>query len=60
MLWTPAVTKLRAALDAAFDPPGTIGMVLDDAGIPRARINVQAPPAQESPMACNSVPGFLS
>jgi hypothetical protein len=46
MTWTPALTELRAALEETFASPDAIGIVVDDAGIPRARINLQAAPTQ--------------
>jgi hypothetical protein len=46
MMWTPALTKLRVALQDTFAMADTIGMIVDEAGIPRAYINFQAAPAQ--------------
>ncbi len=44
MVWTPALTQLRTALEELFDSPVAIGVVLDEAGIPRARVNIHVAP----------------
>jgi len=46
MAWPPALTDLRAALEDMFASPELIGSILDDAGVPRAGVNVHSAPRE--------------